>query len=306
MPSIHVWYVRRKGEVKGPYPAGLITRYILLGRIREDDEVSPDGSVWTLVQEHRELIPDVIKAATTDPAAQQRLEAARRWADERGTPRRGVAPDKAEEVVAGTERRAESTGDRRGDEEPHAVDHRLSRSARGRAHEKSPHQWTALAVIVAVVGTAVAALAYFYQPPPPDKAVDCNSVPAPRVNWSNCTLDGAQLSGADLTSAKLYSAHMTGANLRGARLAGSNLSYATMNLATLEGADLRGANLVGASLRRARLVNARLERADLSYADLAGAELSGAAMGEAKLGNAIWSDGKVCAPESVGTCVPRP
>jgi len=305
MPSIHVWYVRRKGEVKGPYPAGLITRYILLGRIREDDELSPDGSVWTLVQEHRELIPDVIKAAATDPAAQQRLEAARRWADERNTQRRGVAHD-AEEGVTGTERRAESTGNRRSDEELHAVDHRLSRSARGLAGEKSPHQWTALAVIVAVVGTAVAALIYFYHPLPPDKAVDCNSVPAPRVNWSNCTLDGAQLNGADLANAKLYSTHMTGANLRGARLAGSNLSYATMNLASLEGADLRGANLVGANLRRARLVNAHLERADLSYADLAGAELSGVALGEAKLGNAIWSDGKVCAPESVGTCVPRP
>src|SRR3569833_401566 len=280
MPSIHVWYVRRKGEVKGPYPAGLITRYILLGRIREDDELSPDGSVWTLVQEHRELIPDVIKAAATDPAAQQRLEAARRWADERNTQRRGVAHD-AEEGVTGTERRAESTGNRRSDEELHAVDHRLSRSARGLAGEKSPHQWTALAVIVAVVGTAVAALIYFYHPLPPDKAVDCNSVPAPRVNWSNCTLDGAQLNGADLANAKLYSTHMTGANLR-------------------------GANLVGANLRRARLVNAHLERADLSYADLAGAELSGVALGEAKLGNAIWSDGKVCAPESVGTCVPRP
>src|SRR3569832_663567 len=140
MPSIHVWYVRRKGEVKGPYPAGLITRYILLGRIREDDELSPDGSVWTLVQEHRELIPDVIKAAATDPAAQQRLDAARRWADERNTQRRGDAHD-AEEGVTVTERRAESTGNRRSDEELHTNKQHHTHTTHEHTGKKTPHQW---------------------------------------------------------------------------------------------------------------------------------------------------------------------
>lgn len=299
---MNVWYIRRKGEVKGPYPAGLITRYVLLGRLLEDDEISPDRNVWTLLREHRELIPEVMKAAITDPATQQRLEAARRWADERNTQRR---TQERMQSAGGAEQRA-TTSDRRNSEDAPIVQYRLTRTARDHEHEKSTHQWIALVVIIGVVGTIIAALVYFYKPPPPDEAVNCSSAPTPKVNWSNCTLDGAQLSGADLVDAKLYSAKMTGANLRGARLTSSNLSYATMNLASLDGADLRGANLVGASLRRARLANAHLERADLSYADLTGAELSGVALGEAKLGNAIWPDGKVCAPESVGTCVAHP
>lgn len=300
---MHVWYIRRRGEVKGPYPAGLITRYVLLGRIREDDEISPDGQVWTLLREHQELIPEVMKAAAAYPAAQQRLEAARRWADERGDERRGTREES--EGAAGVEQRI-GARDRRTHDAAPVAHHRASPGAREIERETSSHQRTALAIIFGVVGMAVAALAYFYRPPPPDKAVDCNSVPAPRIDWSNCALDGARLGGADLTNARLYSARMTGADLRAVRLAGGDLSYATLNLALLDGADLRGATLVGASLRRARLTHAHLEKADLSYADLAGAELTDASFAEAKLGNAIWFDGRVCAPESVGTCARRP
>jgi hypothetical protein len=34
------WYTRREGIVRGPFEPGHITRYILLGRIRLDDELS--------------------------------------------------------------------------------------------------------------------------------------------------------------------------------------------------------------------------------------------------------------------------
>ena len=34
------WFTRREGVIRGPFPAGEITRYILLGRIRLDDELS--------------------------------------------------------------------------------------------------------------------------------------------------------------------------------------------------------------------------------------------------------------------------
>ena len=303
MPSMHVWYVRRRGEVKGPYPAGLITRYVLLGRIRDDDEISPDGRTWTLLREHQELIPEVMKAAATDPAAQQRLEAARRWADERGPERRGTREEPEGATVV--EQRI-GARDRRSHDTVRVAHHRTSPGVREIERATSSHHRIALVIIFGVVGVVVAALVYFYRPPPPVKTVDCNSVPAPRVDWSNCALDGARLGDADLTHARLYSAKMTGADLRNARLAGGDLSYATLNLALLDGADLRGATLVGASLRRARLTRAHLDKADLSYADLAGAELTGVSLAEAKLGNAIWSDGRVCAPDSVGTCAQRP
>jgi len=41
-----IWYTRRGSEVKGPFPIGQIRRYVLLGRIRETDEVSTDGETW--------------------------------------------------------------------------------------------------------------------------------------------------------------------------------------------------------------------------------------------------------------------
>lgn len=300
---MHVWYIRRRGEVKGPYPAGLITRYVLLGRIRDDDEISPDGRTWTLLREHQELIPEVMKTAAADPTAQQRLEAARRWADERGPERRGTRQEA--EHADGVEQRI-GARDRRTHDTARVIPHRTSPDAREIERVTSSHHRTALVIIFGVVGVVVATLVYFYRPPPPSKAVDCNSAPAPKVDWSNCALDGARLGGVDLTHARLYSARMTGADLRDVRLAGGDLSYATLNLALLDGADLRGATLVGASLRRARLTRAHLDKADLSYADLAGAELTDASLAEAKLGNAIWFDGRICAPESVGTCARRP
>ena len=79
-----MWYLRKNGEVKGPYPAGLISRYILLGRINDGDEVSGDGEEWLVIRDIPELIPDVMKGDASDPLVQERLQAARRWADERG------------------------------------------------------------------------------------------------------------------------------------------------------------------------------------------------------------------------------
>lgn len=299
MPSIHVWYVRRRGEIIGPYPAGLISRYILLGRVRDDDEISADGTEWTPVRDHPELIPSVMKAAADDPLAQQRLEAARRWADERTRERR------AEADAGAPPEDHRQRGDRRTSEDPAAVDHRAARAVR--AHEQqsvSAHSF-ALVLIVGVVAVVLGGVAYFHRPPPPSSSSLCSSAPASKVNWSNCVLDGAQLARADLTGAVLYSARLTAANLAGARLAASNASYATLSLASLEDADLRDANLTGANLRRARLVRARLDRADLSYADLTGADLAGATLAGARLGNAIWTDGRICAPGSVGACQPR-
>lgn len=299
MPSINVWYVRRKGEVKGPYPSGLITRHILIGRICDDDEISPDGAQWTPLKDHPELIPDVIKAAASDPAAQQRLEAARRWADERSVDRRGALAGQA----AGG-RRGEG-GDRRAAEEAGVVGYRTSRSSRPAESKHESQQWPALAIIVSLVAITIGGIAHFYKPLPPDRPIDCGSVPEPNANWSNCVLDGVQLPGADLARAKLHSAKLTGANLRAARLTGGNLSYATLSLADLENADLSGATLVGANLRSAKLVRAHLKNADLSYADLAGADLTNADLSGAKLGNAIWADGMICAADSAGGCVPR-
>jgi len=76
------WYTRRGDLVRGPFPAGLISRYILLGRLLESDEVSHDRVQWLTIAEHPDLIPDVMKIVET-PEDEERLMLARRHADER-------------------------------------------------------------------------------------------------------------------------------------------------------------------------------------------------------------------------------
>ena len=56
-----LWYTRRKGVVRGPYPGNQISRYVLLGRICTTDEVRPDGGDWQELSTYPELIPEVMK-----------------------------------------------------------------------------------------------------------------------------------------------------------------------------------------------------------------------------------------------------
>lgn len=83
MTNNQLWYTRREKEIRGPFPAGLITRYILLGRIREDDELSVDQLSWQIVSEKPELIPEELKLDLSIPENQERLRIARMREDER-------------------------------------------------------------------------------------------------------------------------------------------------------------------------------------------------------------------------------
>jgi hypothetical protein len=302
MVGSNMWFIRRRGEVKGPYPAGLVSRYILLGRLQESDEVSSDGEEWLVINKDvPELIPPILKGNTSDPLFMERLQAARRWVDERDSTRRAgrvgqnPSPDES--------RKGE---DRRNPEEAVLVQHRLARTTRERMlSTESRQRWT-MTMIAGIVAVAAGMVVLFYTPPPPSVAEDCHSPAAPRVNWSNCVLDGIHLDEHDLSGASLNSTSMIGASLRHSTLIGGNLSYATLSVSNLEGVDLRQAILIGANLRHARLANALMDDANLSYADLTGADLSGASLQNAKLGNAIWTDGKRCLPRSIGVCMAGP
>ena len=187
------WYLRKAGEVKGPFPAGLLSRYLLLGRVSDDDEVSSDGEEWVAIKDVPELIPKVLLEDTSDPMVQERLQAARRWADERGVDRRGggSAPG-----LSQSNRRAD---DRRDLESPPTLEYRERRA--GREQELlSAYQgrWATL-MIAGTVAVVAGIFLLLYKPPPPQLGADCRSPAAPRVNWSNCALDGAQLAGANLS-----------------------------------------------------------------------------------------------------------
>lgn len=302
MAHNNLWYVRRGRTLKGPFPAGLISRYILLDRIRLSDELSQDRTTWKPVKACVELIPDVLKADPDDEDAPRRLEAARRWADERrGEDQRvwGTAGDQPGETLEAGERR--SAERRRMESEEQAQFRQIHQRLTGAPRQKQ-HYLLQLSMILIVVAVVIGA-AMYYTPSKTINTADCTAPPGPGVNWSNCRLQGVQVSEKDLRGAHLNSTDVSGSNFAGTNLRQAVLSYADLSLANLQGADLRDAQLVGTNLRRANLAQADLRRANLAYADLTGARLTGAQLQGARLDHAIWVDGQTCQPGSLGRCL---
>lgn len=147
-------------------------------------------------------------------------------------------------------------------------------------------------------------------------------------------MNGNQVAGADLSGANLNRADLTGAVLTGAGdaradLTGTNLNYATITGINLDGAamagvqlnhvqafqvswvraDLTGAQMTGANLAEGNFEGANFTGANLSNADLRSSNLRGSTITQAgvqlsgaKLAGAVWTDGRVCANDSVGEC----
>lgn len=290
-----IWYVRRENVTHGPYPAGLVTRYILLGRILSTDDVSPGHDVWNKVAEVPELMPEVLQLNMDDPVSRQRLMAAKRWADER------MADDRRQSRM-GVQRDRRSQ-DRRATRDEVEVRHRdvgeITREKRIRTKKDR-----VLAGLIATgIVVAVAVAMFIVKPRISGTVVDCNAAPNAGVNWSNCHKEGARLSNANLIGAIMTNMSLGNADLEGSQLVKADLSFSIMSLASLRQADLRQAVMVGVNLRQSDLGNADLEGADLSYADLSGANINGARLDNAKLDNAIWIDGRTCVPGSTGQCL---
>ncbi len=269
MENYRLWYIRRGEQVQGPFPEALICRYIVLGRIRDDDALSLDGHYWRQLHELPELIEetraltDVTGSASEDDVnwREERAKAALRWLDDRKSPDPRGARDEAK-VTDGQDRRA-------GVERrltPEAVEHHVYRENRAlfeawNRMRQQRYGWAA--AFVSLFALLVLGAAMFMQPVRPVKVglnihkVDC-TIPAARgVDWSGCSKDGE----------------------------------------LLVGVDLRGAELLGTSLKSARLRYADMTQANLERANLAGADLTGA-----RLGSAVWVDGRVCAADSIGVC----
>lgn len=79
---MNLWYTRREGQIRGPYAADDVRKYILLGRIQLGDELSRDSREWLPVADYPELVPEDIRHPD-DPEACTRLAAARQAMDER-------------------------------------------------------------------------------------------------------------------------------------------------------------------------------------------------------------------------------
>ena len=105
------WYARRDGVIRGPFPPTEVGRYILLGRIRLDDEISTDRNNWQTAGSIASILPKEILQLSSWPDY-QRLIVARLQVDERVSDRRDAdspLPDAADnERRAGRDRREEN------------------------------------------------------------------------------------------------------------------------------------------------------------------------------------------------------
>lgn len=108
------WYSRRQGVIRGPFTAGDITRCLLLGRIRLDDELSTDKTLWSAASQFSEMLPPEI-SNLTDWDDYQKLVEARMQVDERKLERRcqnGSRRDNCQpERRTNTDRRGEDDTD---------------------------------------------------------------------------------------------------------------------------------------------------------------------------------------------------
>ncbi len=134
----------------------------------------------------------------------------------------------------------------------------------------------------------------------------CQLTPADWCQWGD--LRHRNLDGKDLSDSNYESVDLRGATLRGATLERLNL-----HLANVAGADFSKTNLAHATFYAAKAAGAnfsgaQLKGANFTRADLSGADFRGAQIGSdtwfvsARLGGAIWTDGRKCAPQSVGQC----
>jgi hypothetical protein len=292
------WYTRRNGVVRGPYPAGQISRYILLGRIRENDELSLDQHSWEEVSQCQALIPEVMKLPPTEENI-KRLMMARMHEDERRSgDRRDNEPDPPAHIK---ERR---TGEERRQVEPELlVRHRkLKQSITQSVSKVTGSYKTPLLMIAVVLSGFLLSTLINPQTDQNERPSDCLAPAEVGVNWDNCNLSGANIEGAVLNDAMIRFARLDGSVLTNAQLINVRFDYTSLANSDLSETDLTNAVLVGANLNAANLRNAKLSKANLAYADLSGALIEGADLTGAVLGNAIWVDQRKCAPSSIGRC----
>lgn len=291
------WYTRRNGVVRGPYPEKQISRYILMGRICELDELRAENGAWAALNQYPQLIPAVMQLPPSDEN-RQKLIVARLHEDER-RPRdrrelQGPLSREIDERRSGVERRRPETQEAlRFRELKYQVSH--TPAGKGQLY-RYPLVFAALVLL----GFILSLLLEKGQPDVP--APDCAASPRPGVNWNHCNLSGLDSRRANLVGAHMRNARLDAANLSGAALAGADLEYSSINLSDFSGADLSHASLVGMTARGADLRNTRFKNANLAYANLSDARLEGADLSGADLSNTIWIDRKPCLAGSVGAC----
>ena len=290
-----LWQVRRKGAVQGPFPSGTLRRFLLVGRISLDDEVSCRHDHWQPVRDVPEVIPPEVRKALAGGDPDAVLPSRLREDERNGRDRRRDQAEKDVWLRRREERRRQ---------EPQIMQrHRLARTMLLEAGRRTGIPLSGILVIGLIFVLSTGFGIYLGAPPMiPDP--DCSAPPQAWVNWRNCRLDNLWAESKDLEDALLNNASLRGARLSGSHLNRTDLQYADLSGADLSHVELKYAKMKGVGLRNADLSYADLSGSDLSFADLGGANLGSAVLDGARLDNAIWVDGGRCAAGSVGGCVP--
>ena len=271
-----LWYIKVNEQIKGPFASGLISKYILLGRIQPEDLLSQDKELWHKASSIPEVKPDVNKHPEV-PNYKERFNAARRWADERGEVR---------EVVSG--------GGEKIFKPRKKITH-LQIKTTGR-----------MGFVVLLVAICILIYTmYVFTPDAPLANIDCSISGQDGSVFDGCHLARKDFSKLSLNSSSFKNAVLQNSQFRQSSLQNSQLDYANLSHADLSEANLTGASLRAADLRGAILNAANLTQADLSYADLSGAKAAEINLNGTILHNTIWFNGKICDKSSVGRCLNR-
>lgn len=284
-----LWFTRSNGTVRGPFTDSVIRNNILLGRLDpQKDKVSTDQRNWYSINSQDQLYTDY----NSEAAIQTKLNL-----DERdGFDRRHSV---SETHVTPHNR----TGDRRRNEDEHDIQRRQFRTLlmhKFRQREERTF-WPLIATFSFLAILFI--LAFSYAKPFPTSQSNCELSPSAGVNWTNCLKPQVNLENVTLNDAQLRNSQLAGSNLMNANLSGADLAYADLRFTNLSYSQLVDATLLGANLKSADLSYADLSNADLSYADLSNANLGGSNLNNVRFDHAIWIDGQVCAPNSIGECV---
>lgn len=284
-----LWYTRHQGSIKGPFTSVIVTNNITLGRLAMHDEVSTDQKNWHFVRNRPELHPG---------NDELNKEKAKKNLDERdGFDRRNPQP---EETIIASQQRKE---DRRLQENDDDIQHRRPHTLLMQKFRQQKEYlfWPLISVFSILTISTFLAVSFPTEIPVP--FANCSAPAMPEVNWNNCLKPKLNLQDQDLSNSQLRNSRLVGSNLMNITLTGADLAYADLRFTNLNYSQLQNSILLGANLRKADLSYADLTNADLSYTDLTGANLGGSVLTNTRFDHAIWPNGQLCAPRSIGQCI---
>ena len=263
MSAYRVWQVKRGGQVTGPFPEKVILQHILLGRIVADDLISMDGHFWQSYENTPEILEQLHRMVGRHMGS-------------------STDPAWREERLQAILRHA---------------DERKQIDPRSRETPEDAAAWAAMRSGGDRRKTPETVEQHSYR-----------ETVAEVDQWLRTRRPGKSIIAATLFCAALLvtalAIHRFGSQEPpidlGLRAASCDAQPASR--VDWHGCDKSGLVLAGADLRGADLKGARFAGANLSYANLRGARVDGADFDGAQLTGATWTDGRVCAVDSLGSC----